>query len=548
MNLATYRLEWMAPEFAAAGIAIAIFVWVAAKIKKPSWDQSYLTDKALIQLIAGHQNGRRFGFYLAWLCGVIALGGPILVTSDKTEHLTQVRDIAIIVDISPSIALTDLPPSRLEQVKWKFSQLAQRMPDTRIGLIAFSANAYVALPLTQDHHSVTTFTHALEPNIVSRKGSNVQRALTLAQKMLADTPPQSRAMVLFSDGDFDDTTKLLSPTDSTPLVVFGVGTTHGAPVLNLDGQIMIRDEQPVLSKLQRNILAPLARNSGGIYIDLQLENDEDVAQGVAYLSTLNADHRLSVPRESDISLVTPLIVLSATLFMIINFGLRLPIGNTAVIVVASFAIGTSDTALANPLSETQAWHAFQRGDFEQAAIHYRLVDSFNGRLGLGAAAYRLGQWEQALDAFKQAQSTAQTDEQRATAAFNEGNTLVQLGRVAEATVAFQQALELAPGHTRAGINLSQLQKLNKEQVPSAAISKPTADTTAQSDTPQGQTFCDGSNCTSPTATVQPTIQTRPDQDQSNPLVSTDAISGLLQKRFARQDYKDALSRIEDRPW
>lgn len=546
MSVAAFRLEWMAPELAFAGIAIAGLAWIATRIKMPGRDNGYVSDKALTRLVAGRQNGSGFGFYLAWLCGVIALGGPTLVTNDTTESLTHVRDVAIIVDISPSMALTDLPPSRLQQVKWKLDRLSQRMPDARLGLIAFSANAYVALPLTQDHDSLTTFSHALEPNMVLRKGSNVQRALTLAQKMLADTPSQSRALVLFSDGDFDDAISLLSPPSSMPLVVYGVGTTQGAPVLDLNGQIMIHDKVPVFSKLQRNVLAPLARNSGGIYIDLQLQNDDDIERGVAYLSTLKANNRLTIPQEKDISLVTPLVLLSVTLFMMINFGFRLPVGNAAVIIIAMIAIGTSDPALANPFSETQAWRALQRGDFEQAAIHYRLVDSFSGRLGLGAATYRLGQWEQALDAFKQAQSAAQTDEQRATAAFNQGNTLAKLERTAEATVAFQQALALAPGHTRAGINLSQLQKLNSAQARSAAIAKPTFDASTQPDTPEGQTICEGSNCTSLTDTAQPIIQARPNQSTS--FTPKDSISGLLQQRFARQDYKDALSRVEDRPW
>jgi Ca-activated chloride channel family protein len=112
--------------------------------------------------------------------------------------------------------------------------------------------------------------------------------------------------------------------------------------------------------------------------------------------------------------------------------------------------------------DLQAMQAYQQGEFQQAAR------TFNDPIWRGNAWYRAGAYRQAIAAYQQATS--------ATAHYNRGNALLQLGEVAAAKEAYLAALALEPGHEDALYNLSLLQggaatapdtNSNKQPEPSA---------------------------------------------------------------------------------
>ncbi|MGE6105586.1 tetratricopeptide repeat protein, partial [Aeromonas veronii] len=93
--------------------------------------------------------------------------------------------------------------------------------------------------------------------------------------------------------------------------------------------------------------------------------------------------------------------------------------------------------------ELHAMQAYQEGEFQQAAR------TFNDPVWRGNAWYRAGAYRQAIAAYLQATS--------ATAHYNRGNALLQLGEFAAAKEAYLAALALEPGHEDALYNLSLLQ-------------------------------------------------------------------------------------------
>ena len=129
-----------------------------------------------------------------------------------------------------------------------------------------------------------------------------------------------------------------------------------------------------------------------------------------------------------------------------------------------FALSTN--ALANSLIEEQslAYQAYQQKDYEQALSAYQQVESVEGLMGLGAAAYRLAELELAIDSFRQAAWLAPSDDQRAEALFNLGNSYFQGDLAPFAVEAYQQALRYRSDFPQAEHNLKlALQKLQQKQ-------------------------------------------------------------------------------------
>jgi Ca-activated chloride channel family protein len=99
--------------------------------------------------------------------------------------------------------------------------------------------------------------------------------------------------------------------------------------------------------------------------------------------------------------------------------------------------------------DQQAAHALQNGDFARAA------ELAEDPLQKGVAAYRQGDYQQALQAFSQAQG--------ALAHYNRGNALARLGRLEEARAAYQAALDQQPGLEDARFNRDLIAELLRRQ-------------------------------------------------------------------------------------
>ena len=105
-------------------------------------------------------------------------------------------------------------------------------------------------------------------------------------------------------------------------------------------------------------------------------------------------------------------------------------------------------------SEQRAYEALQHGYYGRAQSLYGKVQTYSGRMGAGAAAYRLQDWQTALAAFQDAAQHADDDGQKARALYNAGNALAQLHRFKAASDSYQAALRLQPTLGKAALNLS----------------------------------------------------------------------------------------------
>ena len=396
---------------------------------------------------------------LAWLLACIALAGPTAQTQQQVDELKQQANIAIVLDISPSMRVQDVEPSRIDYSKQLLIELAQQLKGQRVALIVFSANAYTVLQLTSDNNVLIQMIEAMDPTLASVTGSNLSRALQLAQQALnvpaaGATKANAGLVLLISDGEIHDNgainaSRQLHQAGHT-LYTLGVGTDQGGPVPFATGRFITEDNVLITSQLQRQTLSALAQTGGGDYADLRPE---------VWPRILEIVDELKQPIENSTSqrngtLLFPWFLGLALIAFIWN-GVRRP--EMVVLLLALPLIINSPQTEAAPWDEAEALTLLQKNNNQGALAIYRQLNTFNGHLGSGVAAYRLGLWQQALDAFDRAQLLARSNEEKGHAAYNRGNTLVQLGQIDTASSAYKSALFWLPGYAKANHNLALLQ-------------------------------------------------------------------------------------------
>jgi len=115
------------------------------------------------------------------LIGVaIALGEPKI----KKEMTVENRglDVVIAMDVSKSMMVGDVPPSRLDQARKMAKELLKVTTGDRVGGIAFGGGA-AHFPLTNDHDVISAFVTDFGPNDVP-PGSDLGEAFRVARCLL----------------------------------------------------------------------------------------------------------------------------------------------------------------------------------------------------------------------------------------------------------------------------------------------------------------------------------------------------------------------------
>ena len=402
---------------------------------------------------------RSITLIVAWTLAALAAAGPYWQPQQPKQAQQRGADIAVIVDISPSMATTDITPNRLARVKRELHDFTTLLGNDRVGLVAFSANAYRLVPLTTDYDAFLRFTDLLDPGLTALPGSNLARALEVAGQLLSSSAEHSRAVVLLSDGEFHDPDTLAAARQlgkrHIPLFVIGVGTDAGGPVPDSDGHFIRYQGQAVISRLDRSGLQTLAKTSQGAYFDLQ-DDDGEWRALLAQLRkhTRAATHAASQPLLQGIALYPWLLGASLLLFLWIGARRREAVAVLFLPLLLPLLLIWPTPGDAASWSEQRAYEALQHGYYGRAQTLYRKVETYSGRMGAGAAAYRLQDWQTALAAFQDAVQHADGDGQKARALYNTGNALAQLHRFKAASDTYQAALRLQPALGKAALNLS----------------------------------------------------------------------------------------------
>lgn len=251
--------------------------WLAWRRERDA-DWSGLIDAQLLPALRLEDAGRGVAMRpwallaLAWSLAVLALAGPSW-QQDQTEAYRAPASWVFVLDLSPSMAATDIAPDRATRARYALVDLLGAARDARVGLVVFSDEPYTVTPLTQDTATVQALLTPLAPDIMPSSGDHLAPALDLAEKLLQAQVARDKRIVLLTDG-FDDPAASFSSAAAlkargVSLNVVGMGTPGGSPLPGADGSFA-QDAQghTLLARLDIDRLKQLATAGGGRYLDI----------------------------------------------------------------------------------------------------------------------------------------------------------------------------------------------------------------------------------------------------------------------------------------
>lgn len=280
----------------AAPVLWGLVFWLARRCNREQ-DWSRLIDAELLpalRLDRGASTGIRPWPWLAlaWTLAAIALAGPSWQRI-QTAAFRSPASWVFVLDLSPSMAATDVVPDRVTRARYALDDLLGAAHDARVGLVVFSEEPYVVTPLTEDAATVRALLSPLAPDIMPSQGDQLAPALDQAAKLLEQVGAKDRRIVVLTDG-FDDPAAAMSAAaklkaHGIALSVVGVGTPGGAPLRDGNGRFALdANGQTQLARLDAGKLRQIASSGGGQYV------------GIADLPSLMADLQASPQYESDI--------------------------------------------------------------------------------------------------------------------------------------------------------------------------------------------------------------------------------------------------------
>lgn len=347
---------------------------------------------------------------LGYVIAILALAGPSWRQGEQPLWQSH-SPLVIALDLSSSIAASDLPPSRLLQARAKLATLLRERAGGQVALVAYAGEAFTVAPLTDDAANVALFLDALEPDVMPVDGQQPGKAIAWSVRLLQQAGFERGDILLISD--HADAAANSAATDALRqgyrVSALGLGTAAGAPYRTADGRI-------AQARLQSGSLRALSAVGGGRYQTIAADDSD--------LRALD----LLVPRENDAStargkkglawqddgywLLPPLMLLAL-------FAFRRGGAFAAVALCLCLPLAMPGTAQA---AERQWW---QRTDQLEHA-----------RIEQGADAYRKGDYAAAEQAF--------TGINSADAWYNQANALAKQGRYDQAIAAYDQALKRQP--------------------------------------------------------------------------------------------------------
>ena len=137
---------------------------------------------------------------LALALGIVALARPQR-TDERVEQVGRGIDVVLALDISGSMEIQDLRPTRLEAAKRLATDFVNARAGDRLGLVAFAGEAYSLAPLTTDYDLLREGLASLRPGLIAADGTAIGTALGVAVNRLRGSTARSRVCILLSDGE-----------------------------------------------------------------------------------------------------------------------------------------------------------------------------------------------------------------------------------------------------------------------------------------------------------------------------------------------------------
>ena len=194
----------------------------------------------------------------------------------KMEHIERRGlDLVLLQDISLSMLAEDVKPNRLTRSRHEISSFLESLSGDRVGLVAFSGEAQVMVPLTLDYGTVQMMLRELTPGWLM-PGTNLEKAIRKGMDLYRNSGSagQYSVMILMSDGEELEAAAVNAAKEAAEMGIriytIGIGSREGVPipVPSKNGEIAYKKDLQgniVTTRLEDGTLQEIASATGGIY-------------------------------------------------------------------------------------------------------------------------------------------------------------------------------------------------------------------------------------------------------------------------------------------
>lgn len=224
-------------------VAVALVIaYVIAQKRRSQYAVRFATLPMLAKVTPKRPGWRRhapaFAFLAAIIVLTIAIARPVADVRVPRERAT----VIVAMDVSNSMAATDVEPNRFEVAKQAATEFVQNLPEQfNVGLVSFARTATVVTTPTTNHQATTDAIGNLTMTDSTAIGEAVLTALQSIQSLDAEAeadPPPAR-IVLLSDGGntagrpIDEAAQAATQA-GVPVSTIAYGTAEGT--VDIDGR------------------------------------------------------------------------------------------------------------------------------------------------------------------------------------------------------------------------------------------------------------------------------------------------------------------------
>jgi Ca-activated chloride channel family protein len=261
-------VSFSSPEYLLAllllPLLVGAYVWRERQRQRSA---AAWANPALVPNLIDRAPGRRRHIPVALL--LLALG--VMIVGVARPHATvnvqrEEATVLLAMDVSRSMGATDVPPTRLQAAKTAAIDFAEKVPKKfRIGVVAFSTRAQVALPPTADRGLLKSALGSLHTGEGTAIGDAIALSASLGRRQRADGVVPPTSVLLISDGARDGGRRAplaaarQAKAQHVPVYTILLGTPNGVVQHKLPGGYTETIRVPPSAQT----LQAIARASGG---------------------------------------------------------------------------------------------------------------------------------------------------------------------------------------------------------------------------------------------------------------------------------------------
>lgn len=241
-----------------------------------------------VSFLNAHQVKRGLRAYLSPLPTVLHLGALLLmilalarpqISNTQVKRNVEGIDIFLVLDVSDSMLIEDMhPESRMEAAKAVIKRFVSQLHSDRVGLIVFSGESDMRVPLTWDYPVVLQALSEVKVSYYDpyiKKGTAIGVALASAVARLKASEAKSKVILFLTDGE--DNVGVINPETALQIVrqhrirTYTIGVGSYSPVAQIPRKtkdLLGRTRtfyQTLKSQINEPLLKKIASETGGRY-------------------------------------------------------------------------------------------------------------------------------------------------------------------------------------------------------------------------------------------------------------------------------------------